>query len=63
MGTFHAIKLQFKNLSDMALLCVGICEECAETCEKYEDEMFTECAIACRKCSKAISYLTNTSVE
>lgn len=61
MGTFHALKMGMKNLNDMALLCVGVCEECAEICEKYGVENFTECAVACRQCSTIISGLLKTS--
>ena len=61
MGTFHAIKMGIKNLNDMALLCVGVCEECAEICEKYSDEVFADCAVACRQCSTAIAGILKTS--
>lgn len=53
LGTLHALKSGWHklNISQMALLCVGICEECAEVCERYEDVLFKECAFTCRQCS------------
>ncbi|MGZ3839030.1 MAG: hypothetical protein ACXVMS_11670 [Flavisolibacter sp.] len=57
MGTFHAIKSYSPHISKFALLCVGICEECAEICETYKGESFQECARLCRECSKSISEL------
>ena len=55
LGTMHAITHQIKNINKVALLCVGICEECAEVCERYNDKMFITCAAACRQCSTTIS--------
>jgi hypothetical protein len=57
MGTFHAVKTHSVNLRKIALLCVGICEECAELCELQNDEDFLLCARVCRKCSNTISSL------
>lgn len=56
-GTLHALKNKIKNANQMALLCVGICEECAEVCERYRDGLFEKCASACRNCSTTISKL------
>jgi hypothetical protein len=61
MGTFHAIKSYSPNISNLALLCVGICEECAEICEEQQDERFRECARICRECSQKISALAYSS--
>jgi hypothetical protein len=61
MGTFHAIKTYSPNISHFALLCVGICEECAEVCEGQHGESFEECARICRECSKTISQLAFSS--
>ena len=61
MGTFHAIKSYSPNINNFALLCVGICEECAEVCEEQYGESFQECARICRECSKTISQLAFTS--
>jgi hypothetical protein len=57
MGTFHAIKSYSPNIRNFALLCVGICEECAEACEELQGNKFEECARTCRTCSKMISDL------
>lgn len=47
----QALNLKGKNLHHVALLCVGICEECAEVCERYSDHHFQACANTCRQCS------------
>lgn len=57
MGTFHAMKSQSKNINNLALLCVGICEECAELCEEQSGKNFQECAKICRECSNTISVI------
>ncbi|HEX2608111.1 MAG TPA: hypothetical protein VHK91_12060 [Flavisolibacter sp.] len=57
MGTFHAIKSYSPNIQNFALLCVGICEECAEICEMQQGESFKECARICRECSRSIGQL------
>ena len=44
MGTFHAMKSKSQNIQRMAVLCVGICEECAELCESQNSDAFMECA-------------------
>jgi hypothetical protein len=55
MGTFHALKAGSVNINKMALLCVGICEECAEICESQYGEEFHKCAKICRECSNTLS--------
>jgi hypothetical protein len=57
MGTFHAIKNSSVNTPRLALLCVGICDECADVCESIENNLFKQCAQACRYCSDNISEL------
>ncbi len=57
LGTCHALKDGWDNLEDFALLCVGICEECAEVCERYHDTEFKTCASFCRNCSTRIAHL------
>ena len=57
LGTLHAIRNKIQNSNQLALLCVGICEECADVCERYRDSVFKNCASACRRCSTAISKL------
>lgn len=59
MGTFYAIKNHSVNASQLALLCMGICEECAEACECLDDKIFKQCAQTCRYCSNSISALTS----
>jgi hypothetical protein len=57
MSTFHALKSQSVNTKKYALLCVGICEECAEFCDKLDEEHFKQCAKVCRQCSETMSAL------
>ena len=63
MGTFHAIKTSSQNMQRMALLCVGICEECAELCETHKDEHFQVCAAACRQCSESLTKIAFTDLQ
>lgn len=58
MGTFHALKAASVNCRTMALLCVGICEECAEVCESQAGAAFAQCAAVCRYCANQLSDLT-----
>lgn len=55
MSTFHALKSQSVNASRYAILCMGICEECAELCEQLNGANFRRCARICRECSEVIS--------
>lgn len=58
MGTFHALKTGSVNSRNMALLCVGICEECAEICERLNGISFEQCAKVCRECANRMSDFT-----
>lgn len=58
LGTFHALKSGSVNSKRMALLCVGICEECAELCEKNHGTSFQKCAATCRQCANTLSDLS-----
>lgn len=58
LGTFHALKTGSVNSRNMALLCVGICEECAEICEVHHGTAFKECARICRDCANKLSDLS-----
>ena len=58
MGTFHALKTGSVNSKNMALLCVGICEECAEVCETQYGNVFQQCAKVCRDCANKLSDFT-----
>lgn len=60
MGTFHALKSSSQNINKFALLCMGICEECAELCETMDKEEFQECAKICRQCSDSMTTLTTS---
>ena len=62
LGTFQTLKQESLNTNKAALLCFGICEECAEVCDKYDDITFKNCAQACRQCSKAIAQLALAAV-
>src|SRR5215207_7442472 len=55
MGTFHALKSHSRNIQRFAVLCVGICEECADVCATLHDETFQQCARVCRECSATMT--------
>jgi hypothetical protein len=55
MSTFHALRSRSVNAGRYVLLCIGICEECAELCDELNDESFRQCAIVCRQCSETMS--------
>jgi len=55
MGTFNALKNGERQINSIALLCVGICEECAEICEAEKNVLLNECAKICRQCSDVMS--------
>ena len=57
MGTFHALRTESVNISRYVILCVGICEECAELCEELHEEKFKTCASICRQCSQTMTAL------
>jgi hypothetical protein len=57
LTALQALKVNYKNISEVALLCVGICEECADICERYNDNLFKTCAAICRNCSNAFAPL------
>jgi len=57
MGTFHALKSSSQNSARYALLCIGICEECAEICDELNGEAFRSCAQVCRRCSHTMSLM------
>jgi hypothetical protein len=63
MTTFHALKSKSVNSTRYAMLCIGICEECAEVCEEFDDDTFKRCALACRQCSETISSLTLSNLQ
>ena len=57
VGTLYAIKHGSVNAPRMALLCMGICEECAEVCESFDGNIYQRCAEACRQCSFNLQHL------
>ena len=61
-GALQTLKSPGKNLQHVALLCVGICEECAEICERYSDRSFKEFAIACRQCSEVLTPIAGSDL-
>ena len=63
MGTFQAIKNHSVNTSKLALLCMGICDECAEVCESFDDTIFKQCAEICRYCSNSMGDLLLTECD
>lgn len=62
LGTFHALRNKIQSTGQLAILCVGICEECAEVCERYSGNLFINCASACRQCSTTVSKLAQAAL-
>ena len=60
--TGHAVKNRLPNRHELALLCVGLCEECAEICERYKNKVFSTCAQACRECSAVLTPIASAAV-
>ena len=63
MSTFHALKIKSVNANQLAILCMGICEECAELCDGLNDERFRRCAMVCRQCSETMSAIAFTNLQ
>jgi hypothetical protein len=55
--TREALKAKVKNTGPYALLCVGICTECAEICARYAETGFQVCAEACAACATALTQI------
>jgi len=53
----EALKIKYKNIGELALLCIGTCEECADICERYSGTQFKTCATTCRYCSNVFTSL------
>lgn len=63
MGTFYSIQYGSVNTSRLAILCMGICEECAEACDDFDGDLFKLCAEACRYCSQSMHNLVAGSMN
>jgi hypothetical protein len=46
------MSLGSKYAKEVCLICVKICTECAEECEKHDKPHCRECAQACRECAE-----------
>lgn len=57
LGMIEAIRQRSINTDKLAILCVGICEECAEVCERFQSSIYRKCADACRRCADALSHM------
>ena len=62
LGTLQALRTGHQSLHQLALLCVGICEECAEMCERYKEIKFQTCAAICRQCSAIFSPMAYSAI-
>lgn len=38
--------------SAVAIACAGVCEACANSCDKFDSEEMRECARVCRECAE-----------
>jgi ferredoxin len=57
METWQAIKSSSAEASLLSLLCIGICEECADVCEQQPCLQMKQCAKACRTCARHFTQL------
>jgi hypothetical protein len=55
LGTHEALRAGAESARDFALLCMGICVECAEVCARYAESSFRFCADACMSCAEALA--------
>ncbi|MDQ3843647.1 MAG: hypothetical protein M3342_06480, partial [Bacteroidota bacterium] len=62
LGMSYALQYQLSIQNKVALLCLGLCEECAEICERYNNRLFTRCAAACRQCSSSIGSVAQAAL-
>jgi hypothetical protein len=62
LGTLQALRTGHRSLHQLALLCVGICEECAEMCERYNEIKFQTCAAICRRCSAVFTPIAYNAI-
>ena len=58
METWQSLKKQPGKSQQIMMLCIGICEECAETCSRYDDDWFRQCARSCRICANKMTDLS-----
>jgi hypothetical protein len=63
MGTFYEIRNHSVNVSQLAILCIGVCDKCAEVCDSIDNILFKQCAQACRYCSNSMNELASNGLE
>jgi hypothetical protein len=47
------MSLGSEHAKEVCMICSKICKECAEECEKHDNDHCRECAESCRKCEQA----------
>ncbi|OLY93677.1 protein of unknown function [Cnuella takakiae] len=57
METWQALSSRCTEARKLVLLCIGICEECAEACKPYTDPQVQQCANWCRRCGDSFTQL------
>lgn len=57
METWQALKSKSIEARKLVLLCIGICEECADVCEQQPNLQMKQCAKACRNCADSFTRL------
>jgi hypothetical protein len=63
MGTFYEIRNHSVNVSQLAILCIGVCDKCAEVCDSIDNILFKQCAQACQYCSNSMNELASNGLE
>ena len=61
METWQAFKSRSGEGKKLVLLCIGICEECADICEQHNNPQMQQCAKACRNCANSFTRLALAS--
>lgn len=56
METWQALKDGSVQARKMMLLCIGVCEDCADACSQYpRDAWLAQCSRACRRCASRLA--------
>ena len=61
METWQAIKTSSAETYNLILLCIGICEECADMCEQQPCLQMKQCAKTCRLCAEIFARQTRAA--
>lgn len=43
--------MDYEEVKELVMYCIKVCNDCAEECEKHDQEHCVKCAKACRQCA------------